>query len=240
MAERKRSLEAARETLHLAVEDLASEFREATERLRVDAQALSFLVEEDENGWAARRMLLACHRMAKIQEAFLRFCRLNEADIEVRELSKGEHEAMVLEAWAEVRHANQDRMFTFILEPLMPVRADRDLLRQVWQNLLSNAANYTAQRELSLIRVGCSGRWFLVEDNGIGFDMAWIDRLFGVFQRLHRESDFPGEGIGLATVRRIVERSGGGVAADGKPGLGATFRFRMEPVARPGAIGEGG
>ena len=229
VAGRKRSLEAVRERLHLAVEDLASEFRETIERLRLDAQGISDLTGEDEeDAWAARRLLLACHRMERIHEVFLRFCRLNESSLDLQELSSAEHEAVVLDAWAEVRQAHPDRIFTFLLEPLMPVRADRDLLRQVWQNLLSNAAKYTSRRELSWIRVGCSGRWFLIEDNGEGFDMAWVERLFGVFQRLHRDGDFQGDGIGLATVRRIVERHGGAIAAEGKPGLGASFRFRMD------------
>jgi len=230
VADRIRALESVRERLHLSVEDLSSEFRDAIERLRTDARALSDLaVEGEENAWASRRLLLACDRMARIQEVFLRFCRLGDSGLDVRELSGVEHESLVLEAWAEVRQAYPDRIFTFLLEPLMPVRTDRDLLRQVWQTLLSNAAKYTSRRELSWIRVGCSGRWFLVEDNGAGFDMAWIDRLFGLFQKLHRDGDFPGEGIGLATVRRIVERHGGVVSAEGKPGLGATFRFRLEP-----------
>ena len=233
VADRKRSLEAVRERLHLSVEDLASEFRGLIEHLRVDAQAISDLTGEDEEQeWASWRLLLACQRMARIQEVFLRFCRVSESSLDIQELSSGEHEAIVLEAWAEVRHAHPDRIFTFLLEPLMAVRADRDLLRQVWQNLLSNAAKYTSRQNLSWIRVGCSGRWFLVEDNGVGFDMAWVERLFGVFQRLHSEGEFPGEGIGLATVRRIVERHGGAISAEGKPGLGATFRFRMAALAK--------
>ncbi len=233
VADRKRSLEAVRERLRLSVDDLASEFRGVIERVRVDAQALSDLTGEDEeHEWASERLLLACHRMARIQDVFLRFCRLTESSMDIQELSSGEHEAIVLDAWAEVRNVHPDRIFTFLLEPLMVVRADRDLLRQVWQNLLSNAAKYTSGRELSWIRVGCSGRWFLVEDNGVGFDMVWVDRLFGVFQRLHREGDFPGEGIGLATVRRIVERHGGVISAEGKSGLGATFRFRMGSVSQ--------
>ena len=110
-----------------------------------------------------------------------------------------------------------------------------DLLRQVWQNLLSNAAKYTNGKSPSWIRVASSGPWFIVEDNGAGFDPSTADQLFGLFLRLHRQADFPGDGIGLATVRKILERHGGIIQADARPDQGAIFRFRLDPKEDAGS-----
>lgn len=126
----------------------------------------------------------------------------------------------------------------FILDALPPCWGDHSLLRQVYANLLSNALKYTSKTDQPHIHVGSRAEddgtvVYFVRDNGIGFDMAYADKLFGVFQRLHAESDFEGTGIGLAIVRRIVERHGGRVWADAAPNQGATFYFTL-----PGGIGE--
>ncbi|MDO9713310.1 ATP-binding protein [Paracraurococcus lichenis] len=111
------------------------------------------------------------------------------------------------------------------------MRGDPAMLRQVFQNLLSNAVKYTRSRAEAVVEVGCepAGDEFVfhVRDNGAGFDMAYAHKLFGVFQRLHRQEEFEGVGIGLANVRRIVERHGGRAWAEGKPGQGATFFFTL-------------
>jgi light-regulated signal transduction histidine kinase (bacteriophytochrome) len=109
------------------------------------------------------------------------------------------------------------------------------LLRQVWCNLLDNAVKYSGKVERPRIEVGAhidaetDERVFHVRDNGVGFDMAYAEKLFGVFQRLHSHTEFEGTGIGLANVRRIVTRHGGRTWAESAPGEGATFYFSLLP-----------
>ncbi len=114
---------------------------------------------------------------------------------------------------------------------LAPAHGDPALLAQVWQNLLSNAIKYTRQRDQAAIKVSCNlenGRQvYAIQDNGIGFDMRYAHKLFGVFQRLHREEDFEGTGVGLAIVQRVVNRHGGRAWVDAAVDRGATFYFTL-------------
>ncbi|WP_376959871.1 ATP-binding protein [Azospirillum sp. A26] len=135
----------------------------------------------------------------------------------------------------EVRHLLepdlQGRNVRWTVHPLPGVTGDPTMLRLVVQNLLSNAIKYTRDRTDPEIEIGCrsnaEAHEFFVRDNGRGFDMAYAGKLFGVFQRLHREEEFEGIGIGLANVRRIVERHGGRVWAEGRLNHGATFHFSL-------------
>jgi light-regulated signal transduction histidine kinase (bacteriophytochrome) len=109
------------------------------------------------------------------------------------------------------------------------------MMRQVWQNLLGNAIKYSAKRPVSRIEVGYAidddgGHHFSVSDNGAGFDMDYASKLFGVFQRLHKASDYAGTGIGLASVRRVLGRHGGRVWAEAAVDQGATFHFVLPPA----------
>ncbi|WP_198015030.1 ATP-binding protein [Pseudoxanthomonas sp. J31] len=114
--------------------------------------------------------------------------------------------------------------------PLPIVVADENMMRQLWLNLLGNAVKYSAHSEPAVIEVGYErtadgDHLFTVRDNGVGFDMAYAAKLFGVFQRLHKASEYPGTGIGLASVRRVLGRHGGRIWAESEPGKGATFHF---------------
>src|SRR3546814_2864393 len=130
----------------------------------------------------------------------------------------------------------------------MPVLVgDENMLRQVWLNLLGNAVKYSAHSEPAVIEISHDheadgSHRFSVRDNGAGFDMAYADKLSGVFQRLHAASEFSGPGIGLASVQRVITRHDGRVWAETEPGKGATFHLPLpaarEPPGRQGRLGE--
>lgn len=124
-----------------------------------------------------------------------------------------------------------DHNAEIIVHPLAKVTTDRDMMSYVFQNLISNAVKYSAKKEKPKVEIGVTdtekGKTFFVKDNGAGFDMKYYNRLFGVFQRLHRQDEFEGTGVGLAIVQRIVTRYKGSVWAEGKPGEGASFFFTL-------------
>jgi light-regulated signal transduction histidine kinase (bacteriophytochrome) len=113
-------------------------------------------------------------------------------------------------------------------------------MRIVFTNLASNALKYTRPRSRATVEIGCTsheGRPALfVRDNGVGFNMKYADKLFGVFQRLHRSEEFEGTGVGLATVQRIVHKHGGEIWADAAPDAGATFYFTLGSVAETATV----
>jgi signal transduction histidine kinase len=144
-------------------------------------------------------------------------------------------DALVKEVLPEVQRDAAGRAIEWSIAPLPEVKGDRAMLRIVLTNLLSNAVKYTRKQEHAKIEVGAqpgeSGEAVLFfKDNGVGFDMRYVDKLFGVFQRLHRAEEFEGTGIGLATVRRILHRHGGRIWAVSAPNAGATFYISL-PLA---------
>jgi light-regulated signal transduction histidine kinase (bacteriophytochrome) len=139
---------------------------------------------------------------------------------------------------AELHAREPGRAVRFAIQDGVRVTADRSLIRTVLQNLVENAWKFTAKRDDAIIEFGTTVTGdarvcCYVRDNGAGFDPAFTGKLFQPFQRLHAVTEFPGTGIGLASVQRIVERHGGRVWAEGAVGQGATFYFTLNPAQAP-------
>jgi PAS domain S-box-containing protein len=170
----------------------------------------------------------AAQRMGQLIDDLLTFSRIGRAAMTVRPVSL---RRLVDEARTELASETDGRAIDWEIGSLPEVSGDPALLRSVMVNLLSNAIKYTRRCETARIEVGCreeAGEVIcFVRDNGAGFDMKFSDKLFGVFQRLHRAEDFDGTGIGLASVRRAVHRHGGRTWAEGELARGATFYFSL-------------
>ncbi|MBB5366377.1 sensor histidine kinase [Deinococcus humi] len=173
----------------------------------------------------------AAVRMNTLIDAMLDLSRTSRQPLRVGVVDLG---ALVASVREEVEVDVLERLVTWHVQPLPLVAGDHNLLRQVVQNLLSNALKYTRNRADVVIEVWAEERpdeWAVfVRDNGVGFDPRYQDKLFGVFQRLHRADEFEGIGVGLANVRRIIARHGGQVTAHGAVGEGATFGFTLPSV----------
>jgi light-regulated signal transduction histidine kinase (bacteriophytochrome) len=141
--------------------------------------------------------------------------------------------AIVTEVVGILESESQGRQVDWMIADLPTVECDPVLVKQIFQNLLANALKFTRPRTRATIEVtqpekrDAGQRVFMVRDNGIGFSMKYVDKLFGVFQRLHQADDFEGTGIGLATVQRIAQKHGGRVWAEGEVDKGATFYFTL-------------
>jgi signal transduction histidine kinase len=176
------------------------------------------------------RVLGAAARMNLMIDALLQLARLSQQPLARQRVNLSQVAGYVVE---ELRRAAPDRSVEveIEIEPGLSAWGDPTLLRLVLENLLGNAWKYTsrcAQAQISLRAVQQGDKnAFAVRDNGAGFDMRSADRLFGLFQRLHSASDFPGHGVGLASVQRLVQRHGGKIWAEGEPGRGATFFFTL-------------
>ncbi len=174
------------------------------------------------------RVLAAAARMNGMIDALLALARLSTQPIARQQVNLSQLASFVAE---DLRRHSPQRQVQVDIEPGLQALGDPTLLRMVLDNLLGNAWKYSAKREQAHIvfrsEVQNGQRVFQVQDNGAGFDMRSADRLFGVFQRLHGANEFPGTGVGLASVRRIVRRHGGQVWAKAEPGTGACFEFTL-------------
>jgi signal transduction histidine kinase len=198
------------------------------------------VLEENKNELSAegiRRLGLiraSAQQMGILIDDLLSFSRLGRVELKKRRVFTLD---IVNEVIAELKQENPDRQIEFVVEALPACLADPVLLKQVFRNLLGNAVKFSRTRPNARIEVGSDAGtntakpgmvMYFIKDNGVGFDMLYIDKLFGVFQRLHRMEDFPGTGVGLALIRRIVERHGGKVWAEGVVDSGATFYLTLE------------
>jgi light-regulated signal transduction histidine kinase (bacteriophytochrome) len=167
-------------------------------------------------------------RMNQLIDDLLRLARFSRQPLHTRPV---ETEALVKRVVANLQEQLQGRSVQFEIGALPDCVADAALLEQVFTNLLSNALKFTAGRPNTRIEVGSSSEGaeqiYFVKDNGVGFDMRYAERLFGVFQRLHSQAEFAGTGIGLSIVHRIIRRHGGRTWAEGALQQGATFYFTL-------------
>jgi len=179
-----------------------------------------------------RRLLLRiegnARKMAQLIDGLLDFSRLGRVEAVSSEVNMHD---MAKAIAAELQAEHPESRADWVIGELPPVRGDAAMLRQVWVNLLANALKFSAQGPEPRIDVSAQRQGseiiFAVRDNGVGFDMAYAEKLFGVFNRLHAANEFPGVGVGLAIVRRIVTRHGGRVWASSGDGAGATFSFAL-------------
>lgn len=169
-------------------------------------------------------------RMGDLIDDVLEYSRITRIDRKREDVDVG---ALVLEVLVALRQAYPGTKCSVL--PLGQARADVAMLRQILQNLLGNAFKYSSHNADATVIIDTveedGVKWFRVSDNGVGFDMRYADRLFGMFQRMHAAADFGGTGVGLAIVKRLVERHGGRIEATAKPGEGASFRFHLGGAA---------
>jgi signal transduction histidine kinase/CheY-like chemotaxis protein len=179
-----------------------------------------------------KTIISAAQQGGTLVDDLLAFSRMGRAELRQTQV---ELQPLVEEVRRELEADAGGRSIEWRIGSLPPVRADPALLRQVIRNLLGNAMKYTRPKPHALIEVGSRQTpnevevW--VRDNGVGFEMQYVDKLFGVFQRLHTVEEFEGTGIGLANVRRIISRHGGRTWAEGAVGQGATFHFSLPPAS---------
>jgi len=184
-------------------------------------------------------------RMGQLIDDLLAFSRLGRMAMHAQPVDMS---ALVREVLADLSREQNGSPVDIVVGDLPPCLGDASLLNQVWMNLLSNALKFTSKRENPRIEIGvlpppqrqandAMGPVYFVRDNGAGFDMRYANKLFGVFQRLHRVSEFDGTGVGLAIVQRVIQRHGGRIWAEGAVGHGATFFFTLRGIDdgnRPG------
>jgi signal transduction histidine kinase len=236
VAERTCALSDAVADLRAANEELEAFSYTVSHDLRAPLRAIdgfSSLLAEDHAGQLnpeGRRLLgvirASVQRMGALSDDLLAFSRAGRQPLHTVEVNM---EQLARTVFQELSMDEPPGAVTFTVGSLPSVAGDPALLRQVWINLLGNALKFTRpvpDRRISVegwSNGGCNH--YVVRDNGVGFDMAFVDKIFGVFERLHPASQFPGTGVGLAIVERIVRRHGGRVRAEGAPGEGASFAF---------------
>jgi PAS domain S-box-containing protein len=236
--------------LELAVKDLEGFSYSVSHDLRAPLRAIdgfiAMLLEEhagqlDEEG---RRMFGVvqdnARKMGHLIDDILAFSRAGRLEIDIQTVDMN---LLLQEVWADLAEARQGRDLRLEAAELPPVPGDPRALRQIWSNLLSNAIKFSGHRQPGLVRVAAEpledSVRFLVCDNGVGFKPEYADKLFVLFQRLHGMDEFEGTGVGLAIVKRFVQKHGGTVSATAVPEVGATFSFTLPLQAHAQVAGSG-
>lgn len=187
----------------------------------------------EKSGRYLQTITKASSEMGQLIDDLLAFSRIGRAELQSSHVPL---ERVVQQTIQRMELALKDRRIDWKIGSLPVVVGDPTALGQVFANLIGNAVKYTSQREVARIEIGLAGQEdghiiLFVRDNGAGFDMQYVDKLFGVFQRLHRADEFEGTGIGLATVRRVIARHGGRTWAEGAVEQGATIFFTLKPAS---------
>ncbi len=230
------SLAAAREQLLAANQEMEAFSYSVSHDLRAPLRAIEGFARILQEDYAERLdaegqrvlgiIMSSTRQMAKLIDDILVFSRSGRQEVNKSGIDMT---ALAQRATKEIKGYTPSRYVQLTINPLPPALGDHALIKQVWLNLLANAVKFTAPKETGRIEVGACSEGgeniYYVKDNGVGFDPAHADKLFGAFQRLHGASEFEGTGLGLAIVQKIIQRHGGRVWAEGQVEAGATFFF---------------
>jgi PAS domain S-box-containing protein len=180
-----------------------------------------------------QRIMDGAQQMGRLVDNLLDLSRVGRQEVEFRPVDLN---GVIEGVRTGLGEEASKREIEWRIAPMPAVECDAGLVKLVFINLMSNAVKFSATRKRAVIEVGWTEqdgeRVFYVRDNGVGFDLKYADKLFGVFQRLHRQEEFEGTGVGLATVQRIIHKHGGRIWANSAPGQGATFYFTLEKTLR--------
>jgi light-regulated signal transduction histidine kinase (bacteriophytochrome) len=232
------SLRRAKEAADIANRELEAFSYSVSHDLRAPLRAIDgfslALLEDcrnllDERGQSYLvRVRSATQRMAQLIDDLLKLSRLTRGELKLTEVDLS---GLARGVSAELKKTQPGRPVSFSIAPRVTATGDAQLLKVVLENLMGNAWKFTGKKEEAFIEFGAAqvdgNTAYFVRDNGAGFDMAYVDKLFATFQRLHPEKEFPGLGIGLSLVQRIIRRHGGMAWAEGTVGRGATFYFTL-------------
>jgi light-regulated signal transduction histidine kinase (bacteriophytochrome) len=230
--ERTAQLEAINKELEAFSYSISHDLRAPLRSIRGFAEVLleRYAPQLDERGQEfLKRVCQSSHHMDRLIEDLLKLSRVGRAEMQSQPVDLS---AIAKSIAADLRKTEPDRQAELVIAPGLRTCGDERLLRITLENLLRNAWKFTSKKSDARIEFGTvlePQPAFFVKDNGAGFDMAYASRLFGVFQRLHSATEFPGTGVGLATVQRVVNRHGGRAWATGAVNDGATFYFTLPP-----------
>jgi signal transduction histidine kinase len=238
VAERTAELQAANKELeafsYSVSHDLRAPLRHIEGFVEILLSTKAASLDQESNGFL-RTIAESAKQMGRLIDDLLAFSRTARAELRKTHLRLAD---LVESIIRDLRKETEQRHVKWVIGELPEIEADPALLRQVVLNLLGNALKYTRTRKLARIELGTlpseTEHILFVRDNGVGFDMRYAHKLFGVFQRLHRAADFEGTGVGLANVRRIISRHGGRTWAEGQVNEGATFFFTLPKPAAKG------